>query len=162
MDTLRLPKYRSNHWILSNLLMNQFHQCPSCNQPWNRESSRPKCPKCNLSLYESLPASPPVRCVFTYVGDYEIWWRSDGSTSFYLNRSAIHHTWFSEETIIPFNITNEQLKLYLTFSWKIIWTTSKPIALDVLSRGKVKQMITPANAGCSSRKFMSPKLSPSK
>jgi hypothetical protein len=91
--------------------MIDFSKCPNCQTKWN-PFPRTICSQCKLILHEGIT----LKCVYAYVGNYEIWWRSDGSISVFLDGKVENEILRSTELTLPYDITLQQLKLYLTFS----------------------------------------------
>jgi hypothetical protein len=101
--------------------------CPICNLEWKKiygfAKRRFKChnfDRCNLTL---IKAEDDIRIYLlkkfsTTTKDFslvEIWWIFD-NTDFYISEVKINNTYHRLSFMPPFDISEDKLKLYLTFS----------------------------------------------
>ena len=89
----------------------QFDKCPRCDSDWRLISGRKQerdCLKCELSWYMDI-GNPYLDM---YVGQYGVEWHDDGTCSVWLKEGD---GTIKINTALPYDITEEQIKLYLTF-----------------------------------------------
>lgn len=100
-------------------------QCPTCQINWtsgairdmlNQSNRHWHCAQCNFEYSESEKYS--YAFLFKKIGEkYDVWWCSDGPCELLeLKNLNSNYVYKKLSFTLPFNITEEQLKLYLIMS----------------------------------------------
>jgi len=103
--------------------MIDFSKCPQCKSKWNKYNA---CEKCDL-IFTTINSLDILQSILTYscynkickiFPNMKVWWFENESCKIQIGSKYKYGTRYSHIPMswLPYDITEEQLKLYLTFS----------------------------------------------